>query len=99
MGVGEAVHLITFEVKFYFVKRIVKNIYFRHIHFISSRFKSVNNLTWNIFVAAISDPQQPGLAAILDFDILIEDSAVSISLLGFITLQDIYLDVDIAYIW
>ena len=36
--------------------------------------------------AAISDPQQPGLAAILDFDIFIEDSAVLSSLLGYISL-------------
>ena len=39
----------------------------------------------NFFVATINYPQQPGLEAILDFDIFIEDSGVLSSLLGFIT--------------
>ena len=39
-----------------------------------------------MFIAAISDPQQPSLAAILDFHTFIKDSAVLSSLLGFITL-------------
>ena len=36
-------------------------------------------------VEAISNPQQRWLAAILDFDTFIEDSAVLSNLLGFIT--------------
>ena len=41
-------------------------------------------------VAAISHPQQPWLAAILDFYAFIEDSADLSSPLGFITIEDIY---------
>ena len=52
-----------------------------------------------MFIAATSDPQQPWLAAILDFHNFIEDSAVLSSLLGFITPEDTYLDVDFANIW
>ena len=43
----------------------------------------------------ISDPQQPWLAAVLDF---LDDSVFSI-LLNLITLYDIYLDVNIANMW
>ena len=44
---------------------------------------------------------QSGLAAILDFNIFIEDSAVSSSLLGFITLLDEILQIwqIQAYLW
>ena len=38
-----------------------------------------------MYVAAVSDPQQPGLAAILDFDIFIADLVVLSSPMGFIT--------------
>ena len=47
-------------------------------------FKTVNNRTF--FVAASSDPQQPWLAAALNFDTFTEDLAVLSSLLSFITL-------------
>ena len=64
----------------------VKYSLFRHIHFITSCFKSVNNQTWIILVAAISDPRQAWLAAVLDFETFIEDSAVSSDLLSFIAI-------------
>ena len=50
----------------------------------------------NNFVAAIRDPQQLWLAAVLDFETVNEDSALLTSLLRSITLYDIYLYVNIA---
>ena len=63
---------------------------------ITSCFKSVNNRT--IFVAATNDPQQPWLAPALNVDTFTEGLAVFSSLLSFIILSDIHLDVNIANI-
>ena len=49
----------------------------------TSCFKSVNNRT--IFVAPSSEPQQPLLAAALNFDTFTENLAVLSSLSSFIT--------------
>ena len=64
---------------------------------ITSCYKSVNNRT--ISVATNSDPQQPWLAAAMNFDTFTEDLAVLSSLLSFITIYFIYIDVNIANIW